>query len=621
MKYSKIRAVLQINLMLLGITLAVGVQPQSTAEYPNSVYWGDTHVHSSYSLDANLFGNTSLDPEQALRFARGEGIEMGSGITAKLSRPLDFLLVADHSENMGVLPMIRDNSPMIAYSQTAIKVRALFEQYSLLKPEHLGLVSKAFYKSDIEFNAAIQSTVWNEITSIMDKMNTPGKFTALIGYEWGSTPNGNNLHRIVVYRDAAGKAQRLLPLSSHGESTPEALWRYLDRYEREVGGEVFAIPHNSNLSNGLMFSLVDSQGNAIDRAYAEQRARWEPLIEVTQIKGDSETHPFLSPDDEFSNFGTWDKTNVFGSERTEKSMLAANYGRSALKRGLQLESEVGVNPYKFGMIGSTDSHTSLATADDENFWGKTAALMPGSDRTHGVFMPSTVGDEYSTFNWEQLASGYAAVWATENTREAIFDSMRRKEVYATTGPRIAVRLFGGWDFTQADARQRKIASIGYKKGVPMGADLPTNTGDVKAPSFLVSAVKDSEGANLDRIQIVKGWLDAGGAIQEKVFDVVLSDESRRLSSGKVLAVGDTVNVNKATYTNLIGSVQLAGVWQDPEFSLQSIAFYYARVLEIPTPRWPAYDRVLYGSKIRADIPLKIQQRAYTSPIWYQPKGG
>lgn len=606
---------LHINVALMAM---LTVLPVAAADYPHRVFWGDTHVHSSYSMDANLFGNTRLGPEQALRFARGESVDISEGVKAQLKRPLDFLLVADHSESLGVLPMIRGNKPLVAYSKTAEKVRNLFDQYPLIKPEQLGLVVKAFENNDMAADIAIQQAAWSDITSAADRMNSPGQFTALIGYEWGSTPGGNNLHRVVVFRDDGEKTRAQLPLSSHDEPTPEGLWRHLQNYEKNTGGNVFAIPHNSNLSNGLMFALENSQGRAIDSDYARQRIRWEPIIEVTQIKGDSEAHPLLSPDDQFADFGRWDKTNIFGSQLTTPAMLPGSYSRSALKNGLLIEKQTGINPFKFGMIGSTDSHTSLATADDNNYWGKTVALLPGSDRAEGVFMEAVDGSEYSSMNWEQIASGYAGVWAADNTRAAIFDAMLRREVYATTGPRITVRVFGGWDFGEKDIDQLHLATLGYQKGVPMGADLPAQGASDKAPKFLVYAGKDPEGANLDRIQIIKGWVDGAGKVREKVFDVVLSDDGRQKLNGTVKPVGNTVDIDKATYSNSIGSTQLMTVWEDAEFVAEQSAFYYARVLEIPTPRWSTYDAARFDKKLPRQVSASIQQRAYTSPIWYSP---
>jgi hypothetical protein len=387
-------------------------------------------------------------------------------------------------------------------------------------------------------------------------------------------------------------------------------------YEATTGGDLLALAHNGNMSNGIMFP-VDKQytGATIDREYATERAAWEPLYEVTQIKGDGEAHPFLSPNDEFADYETWAKGNLNLSRPKENSMLEFEYARSALKNGLLLENKLGVNPYKFGMVGSTDSHTSLATAEEDNFFGKHAGAEPAKDRAEHVM--AKFGDaEY--IGWEMVASGYAAVWATENTREAIFEAMERKEVYATTGPRMLVRFFGGWDFEPSDAATRSPGFVGYRKGVPMGGDLAKAPAG-KAPTFLVAALKDSIGGNLDRIQIVKGWLDKSGKTQERVYDVAVSDGRTINADGRCTTpVGNTVDVAKATWTNTIGDSELITVWRDPDFVPSVRSFYYARVIEIPTPRWTAYDAKYYGVQLGSEIPMTTQERAYTSPIWYTP---
>jgi hypothetical protein len=368
----------------------------------------------------------------------------------------------------------------------------------------------------------------------------------------------------------------------------------------------------------MMFALTDMKGDPLTRAYAEERSRWEPIYEVTQIKGDGEAHPFLSPNDEFADYGTWDKGNLNLSEAKTKEMLQYEYGRSALKLGLKLESELGVNPFKLGMIGSTDSHTSLVAVEEENFFGKHSGTEPGPERWSHPAIAAPDGSA-AFMGWEQVSSGYAAVWATENTRKAVWDAMKRREVFATTGTRLAVRFFGGWDFSAEDARSRIPAEIGYTKGVPMGGDLFTAPAG-KAPTFLVAAIKDPYSGNLDRIQIVKGWLDKSGEVREKVYDVVWGDADKRQPGpdGRVPSVGNTVDVATATWTNTIGDSELITVWSDPEFDSSLRAFYYARVLEIPTPRWTAYDAVRYGIQMDPDVPMITQERAYTSPIWYTP---
>jgi hypothetical protein len=390
-------------------------------------------------------------------------------------------------------------------------------------------------------------------------------------------------------------------------------------YEGKTGGQVLAIPHNGNLSNGIMFPILDSfTGKSFDRAYAETRAKWEPLYEATQIKGDGEAHPFLSPNDELADYETWDQGNLDLSVAKKKDMLQYEYARTALQIGLQLQRELGVNPYKFGMIGSTDSHTGLATAEEENFFGKHSGVEPSPERYKHPMAQAPSGAKYES--WDMVSSGLAAVWARENTREAIFDAMMRKETYATTGPRMLVRFFGGWEFTEQDAMARLPANMGYSKGVSMGGDLPPAPRGKSAPTFLVAALKDPLSGNLDRIQIVKGWLDKKGERQEKVYDVVWGDrDKRRLGNdGKLPLVGNTVNVKEATWTNTIGDPELITVWQDPDFDPKQPAVYYARVIEIPTPRWTAYEAKRFGITMPPEVPMITQERAYTSPIWYTP---
>ena len=442
----------------------------------------------------------------------------------------------------------------------------------------------------------------------------------MIGFEWTSLVNGNNLHRNVIFRDGADKAGQVVPFTTQapiGSTDPLDLYDWLENYEAKTGGSALALAHNGNLSNGIMFP-VDAQytGRALDAAYVEARAKWEPMYEATQIKGDGETHPLLSPDDAFADYETWDAGNLDMSEAKTPEMLQYEYAREALKNGLALEERLGTNPYKFGMVGSTDSHTSLSTAEEDNFFGKHAGSEPSPERMLHPFVQTEQG---VIEGWQSVASGRAAVWATENTREAIFDAMARKEVYATTGPRMLVRFFGGWAFTENDLDSRQPAFRGYEKGVPMGGDLRPREGE-GAPTFMVYALRDPIGANLDRIQIVKGWLDANGATQEKVYDVAWSDDREPAADGKLPPVGNTVDVAAANWTNTIGASELGAVWTDPEFDPEQQAFYYARVIEIPTPRWIVYDAFRFGVEIPEGAETIHQERAYTSPIWYTPRG-
>jgi Protein of unknown function (DUF3604) len=595
----------------------------ASAGHPTKVFFGDTHLHTSMSMDAGAFGNR-LGVEDAYRFARGEEVMASSGQKAKLTRPLDFLVVADHSDNMGFFPDLFAERPELLADPTGKKWSDMVKAgegnaaaLDIIDRFSRGTFPKAlmYYPGTPPYAAA-----WKLTIDAAEKYNEPGKFTAFIGYEWTSqVPPGNNLHRVVVYRDGGDKARQTEPFTTYppaGSTTPEDLWNVLKAYESKTGGQVLAIAHNGNLSNGWMFPWDTNPASKqpLSREYAETRIRWEPLYEITQIKGDGEAHPFLSKNDEFADFETWDKGNLNLSEVKKNEMLQGEYARTALQTGLQLEQKLGVNPYKFGHIGSTDSHTSLATADDNNYWGKNTPSEPSATRAEHPFMKAKLA---TIMGWEQTASGYAAVWATENTRAAIWDAMKRKETYATTGPRMTVRFFGGWDFVEADAQASDVATTGYDKGVPMGGDLKSAPAD-KAPSFLVTAMKDPEGGNLDRIQIVKGWIDAQGARQEKVYDVAWSGDRRPGADGKLPAVGNTVDVANATYTNSIGSAQLAAVWKDPEFDPAVRAVYYTRVLEIPTPRWTAYDAKRFNVKMAKDVRMITQERAYTSPIWYTP---
>ena len=596
-----------------------GYSPYAGNTFPTRPLFGDTHLHTSQSFDAIAFGNF-LGPDEAYRFARGEEVTSSTGQRARLSRPLDFLVVADHAENMGTMGEIKAGNP-------ALMVDPQLKRWNQMLGAGADQAMNVYYEimasvggQGAPLPEAVRSekmirSVWQKNVQAAEEYNDPGTFTALIGYEWSSNTGGNNLHRVVVFRDGAEKVERILPFSSFDSDNPEDLWKALQNYETETGGGVLAIPHNGNLSNGLMFPLANPVGGQpLTAEYARTRASLEPLMEATQTKGDGETHPLLSPDDEFADFERWDDGNLDLSVAKTPEMLEFEYARSALKNGLKLEAELGVNPYKYGMIGSTDAHTSLAAVEENNFFGKLPHAEPSAGRaTHPL---AKFGDK-EVMGWEVVSSGYAAVWATQNTREAIFDAMERKEVYATTGPRMFVRLFGGWDFVVADADTRSPAVVGYAKGVPMGGDLPPAPAG-KSPTFLVAALKDPIGANLDRYQIVKGWMDAAGETHENVYDVAWSGDRKPGADGKLPPLGNTVNVANATWTNTIGAPELISVWTDPDFDPAERAFYYARVLEIPTPRWTAYDAKYFGVIMPPEVPMTIQERAYTSPIWYSP---
>ncbi len=591
--------------------------------YPEQVLFGDTHLHTSNSSDAFAFG-VRLGPEDALRFARGEEVTSTTGIKAKLDRPLDFLVISDHSDGLAALKAIYD-APRILLRDPILQ--RWHDMLHTGPKESMAVATELidrFSRRDLPLamqdkaaNDKRQAKTWTAFTSTIEDYNEPGKFTAFDGFEYTLMPKGDNLHRVVIFRDGKEKVDQVLPFSSLIGTTPDQLWDYMDAYSKKTGGQILAIPHNSNVSNGLMFQMVQPGGGPITAEYARRRAAHEPLVEATQIKGDSEAHPFLSPNDEFADFGKagWELGNLTLESAKTNSMFAGEYIREALKRGLQIEARTGVNPYKLGMIGSTDSHTALSTGDENSFFGKHSGVEPDANR---AMKPQGFGSGRGRFGWHYLAGGYAAVWAKANTRGAIFDAMMRRETYATTGPRMTVRFFGGWDFAAADLKADWVKA-GYARGVPMGGDL--NGGKGKAPSFIVSALKDPMGANLDRVQVVKGWLDKSGALHEKIFNVVWSSpETRKLAAGKIPAVGDTVNLAAATYTNSIGAPVLATVWTDPEFDAGIKSFYYVRVLEIPTPRWVLFDALRYKAKLGLEVRLKDQERAYTSPIWFHPKG-
>ena len=597
--------------------------PYVGRDFPTRPFFGDTHLHTSFSFDAGAFG-ARLTPRDAYRFARGEEVTASSGQPAKLSRPLDFLVVADHSDNMGFFPDLFAGKAEILADPTGKRWYDMIHSGKGADAalEIIVAFSHGTFPKDLTYFPGTRAyhDAWQETIAAAEAYNDPGRFTAFIGYEWTSNTGGNNLHRNVIFRDNGDKASQIEPMTTMkplGSDNPRDLWKWMTAYEEKTGGNVLAIAHNGNLSNGLMFPIIESfTGKPLDRAYAEQRARWERLYETTQTKGTGESHPFLSPNDEFANFEIWDKSNLDGSVPKKKEMLEYEYARSALKNGLRLEQQLGTNPYKFGLIGSSDAHTGLAAMEEDNFFGKTTPQEPSPERMMKAFFedPKT---GVKVMDWEVSASGYAAVWARENTRASLWDAMERKETYATTGPRMVVRFFGGWDFDAKDAQNRMPAAIGYAKGVPMGGDLRAAPAG-KSPTFLVAALKDPIGANLDRYQVVKGWLDAKGDLHEKVYDVVWSGDRKPGKDGKVPAVGTTVDVPNASWTNTIGAPELIAIWKDPDFRPEERAFYYGRVLEIPTPRWTAYDAKRFGVVPLPGTTMTLQERAYTSPIWYTP---
>ena len=591
--------------------------PYAGRTYPTRPLFGDTHLHTAISVDAGTMNR--LGQEEAFRFARGEEVTSQGGLRAKLSRPLDWLVVSDHAELYGLMPQLLAGDPDILATEQGRRWHDMLKTGDKEAMFNTAMeIVASLQKPDPPFESTdIVRDAWKDYTALADKYNEPGRFTAVIGYEY-TTRGGFNLHRNVLFRGDATEANQTLPFSQFDSQNPEDLWMALDEFEKRTGGDVLAIPHNGNLSNGLMFSVETNNGEPLSPELAKVRVRLEPVIEATQIKGDGEAHPFLSPDDEFADYETWDDANLDGTQVKKQEMLQFEYARSALKTGLALEEKLGVNPFKFGMIGSTDAHTSLAAVEEDNFFGKHSGVEPEPHRWEHVVIASPKDPNLTTYGWQQASSGYAAVWATENTREAIFDALVRKEVYATTGSRMWVRFFGGWDFVEEDALNRLPAGIGYSKGVPMGGDLLKAPQGKSAPTFLVAALKDAYSGNLDRIQIIKGWLDSTGKTHEKVYDVVWSGDRQPGADGKLPPVGNTVDVENATWTNTIGAPELIAVWTDPDFDPAERAFYYCRVLEIPTPRWTAYEAKRFGIEMSKEVPMVTQERAYTSPIWYTP---
>ncbi len=592
--------------------------PYVNRAYPDQVLFGDTHFHTDLSFDAGLIG-TSLDVHDGFRAARGEKVISNTGQPVQLIRPLDFLVITDHAELLGLAPAINESSPILLADEWGRWVHERFNSGPEGRMEAFAnIIELATVQGINPFNSdELVRSIWNDFITIADQYNEPGRFTAMTGFEWTSTPKGDNLHRVVVFADGAGKTSQTVPFSLFDGDDPQDLWEYMAAYEATTGGGVLAMPHNGNTSNGLMFSDKTFDGEPLTRAYAEQRVRWEPLHEMTQIKGDEETHPLLSPDDEFADFETWDVGNLAGSAAKEEWMLQYEYARSALLLGLKLGAELGVNPYKVGMTGATDTHTALPTSREENYFGKYRHTEPSPDRHNGEVIPAD--DPALVIKTSQeAAAGLVAVWARENTRGDIFGAMKRKEVYATTGTRIRVRVFGGWEFEPEDIVRPDFTADGYRRGVPMGGDLMAASAG-QAPRFMIRALRDPDGANLDRVQIIKGWLDSDGETHERVYDVAVSDGRVIGADGRAREpVGTTVDIPTATYTNSIGDAVMAAHWEDPDFDPAQHAFYYVRVLEIPTPRWTTHDAAFFGIDLPDTVPPTVQDRAYTSPIWYTP---
>jgi len=597
---------------LLGGASAVS-QPQASPT--TNLYWGDVHLHTNYSLDAYATGNSETTPDMAYRFARGIPIRQpGLDRKIQIRRPLDFMSVTDHAEFMALQILVGREDPSLAntpWGRKAIEAHRKDPIRGAMSISGGALTQdtpEQREKNAQLYSDAVRRTAWGEIVDAGERNYVPGKFTTLMGWEWSSMTQApvKNLHRIVL-TDAGANAKDFIPYSNMDSMRPEDLWDWMAATKVRTGIDLFAIPHNSNISGGLMFGMTDSDGNPIDAAYARMRATWEPLVEMTQAKGTSEVHPELSPNDEFAEFEI--RRKLLAGEPTPAN--AADYARSALLRGLAFQQKLGANPYKFGMIGSTDSHTSLSSVQENDYTGKIVTDAKLSEHLPGerfVIFPA----------WEMGASGRVAAWASENTRAGIFAAFKRKEVYATTGTRIALRMFGGFHFASADAEAKDIAAAGYAKGIPMGGDL-TMAPRGKAPGLLIHAAKDPLSGNLDRVQVIKGWVDAAGEMHEKIYDVAWSGDRQRDPDGSLEPVGNTVDLKTGLYTNTIGAVQLATVWTDPDFDPSEVAFYYVRVLEIPTPRHSLLDALALGIDVaQTKQAATIQERAYSSPIWYTP---
>lgn len=627
--------------------------PLHAQEYPDELLWGDTHLHTNLSVDAYFLANRSADADTSYRFAKGEPvIHPYHRARVQLRTPLDFLAVTDHGELLGVpYRLLSVGDERLTRTRLGARLKQLAEAgrgedaFGLFvlainaagateqeRSPKVGLLKLLRWKfkalSSVTDPAAqasawlhgdptlledldqpdIIQTSWEANIDAAEKHYRPGKFTTFIGWEYSPTPDGSNLHRVVFTPASGAVAKTFLPFSANQSPDPAGLWRWLAETKEKTGADFVAIPHNSNISKGRMFAATDFEGRPMTPELAKLRAEWETVAEVTQIKGTSETHPLLSPSDEFAGFEFFNRLieSRVNAQQTP-TVTPGDYVRSALKTGIELEGSLGVNPFKLGMIGSTDSHSGLSSTEENNFMGKMAIDSTPENKAKGFAGVS---------GWEMSASGLAAVWARENNREEIAAAFKRREVYGTTGPHISLRFFGGYGFAPEDAAARDIAATGYAKGVPMGGDL-TRASDGRAPSFLVRAVKDPLDGNLDRVQIVKGWLATDGKALEKVFDVAWSPRAEAID-GKLPPVGDTVDRATAKYENSIGAVELAIVWTDPEFEPAARAFYYVRVLQIPTPRNSLYDSVALGEPHPEGYNAAIQERAYSSPIWYTP---
>jgi hypothetical protein len=594
---------------------------QEVERFPmKKVFWGDTHHHTALSGDA-FGGGTRLTPEDSYRLALGQTVKSNLGDPVTLKRPLDFLCITDHAEGFGIFIEIDKGNPVLMTDSIARRWNELLQggpeeakQLAVEIPSALANNKLPEPVTNPKTAVPLMRDSWQQFTATAEKYNQPGKFTAFIAYEWTSVPTGNNMHRNIIFRDHKDKADQIIPFSALQSEDPEKLWQWMASYEQKTGGRALAIPHNGNLSGGLMFALETMSGAALNREYAENRSRWEPLFEIAQIKGASETHPALSTDDEFADFGIqgWDNGNLTLDILETPEQRQYQHVRQALMNGLLLEEQLGANPFTYGLVGASDTHTSIPHHDENAFWGKHTTNEPSvKERTTEV--TKALNGE-TRYGYHYTSAGYSAVYAEANTRADLWDGMKRKEAYGTSGTRIVLRVFGGFDYQEEDLNN--LLEAGYAKGVPMGGAL--SAAGEQTMTLMISAQKDPLWANLDRIQVVKGWIE-NGKTMEKIYDVAWSGDRQPDANGKLQAVGNTVNLAEASFTNSIGDPQLSTVWSDPDFDPQFPAFYYVRVLEIPSPTWILYDKVKNSLQdLPKEAPLIQQERAWSSPIWYRP---
>lgn len=580
------------------------------AENPHNreVLFGETHLHTVLSFDAYIFGNRNT-PEDAYRFAKGETLKHPAGFDMTLSEPLDFQSVTDHAIYLGMLPAMHNPKLPVSKHPIALEMRKAKTQ-----AERIGAFQKLFPylnktdKPDDLVDEKIMKSAWQEIVSVANRHNEPGKFTTLIGYEFTSGPDNQNLHRNVFFR---GDKAPSLPFSRIMSPNPEDLWKWMDRL-RAKGMDTIAVPHNSNGSNGLMFQTTKWDGSPMDAAYAKTRMRNEPIVEVTQVKGDSETHPLLSPNDEYADF----ETMPFRVGAWTPSKPDGSYVRQAYLRGLEMAAQGKGNPYKFGLIGASDTHVGAGAFDEDNYWSK-IGLVDSNAKLRGsvpLDRPTQSGSVYNENNFQTWsASGLAAVWADSNTRGDVFDAMRRKETYATTGPRMKLRFFASDNFERRILKRANMVERAYRQGVSMGSDLALK--DNQTPEFLLWALRDARSQGLQRLQIVKGWLKADGTSAEKVFDVACAGGKSPNAKHRCPDNGAKVDVKNCKASAKTAANELKTTWRDPEYVSGQQAFYYVRVLENPSCRWSSWDALRAGVAPRPDVDATIQERAYSSPIW------